>query len=72
MQVHPWTLRVVLIPRIKSNPPFSTFSINPHTLIVVVENYDFNYHEIGYDYAPNKSSEETRELYFSPKLIHKS
>ena len=63
MQVHNWTIKVVLIPRIKSNPPFYTFSINPDTLIIVVENYYFNYHEISYGYAPNKSSEETHQLY---------
>ena len=57
------TLRVVSNSTIISNPPFFTFSINPHTLIVVIEINDFNYHEISYGYAPNKSSEETPQLY---------
>ena len=47
-QVHTWPLWVVLIPRIKSNHPFFTFSINPYTLSLCVEYYGATYHEIIY------------------------
>ena len=53
MQVPTWPLWVVSIPRIKSNPPFFTLSINPHTLSSYVEYYGTTYHGINYGHARN-------------------
>ena len=41
-QVHTWHLWVTLIPRIKSNPPFFTLSVNPHTFILLCRILRYN------------------------------
>ena len=46
---------MVSIPEIKSNPapPFFTFLINPHTLILMCRKLRYNYRRISYGYARN-------------------
>ena len=52
-QVHTWPLWVVWIPRIKSNPPFFTLSINPHTLSSCMKYCISTHPEINYGHACN-------------------